>query len=66
VTRPTTQAEHRVGSSSFQGGKRITLDAYYQRDTLDELAATTTVPEAQVILYDDVVVATERIGCVVE
>ena len=43
--------------------KRITLDAYYQKDTLDELAATTPVPEAQVILYDDVVVATERIGC---
>jgi hypothetical protein len=43
--------------------KRITLDAYYEKGTLDALAMTTTVPEAQVILYDDVVVATQRIGC---
>jgi hypothetical protein len=43
--------------------KRITLDAYYEKGSLDALASTTTVPEAQVILYDDVVVATERIGC---
>lgn len=46
--------------------KRVTLDAYYQRDTLDELAMDVEVPEAQVILYDDVVVATERIGCVTQ
>lgn len=38
--------------------KRVTLDAYYQRDTLPASA-----PEAQIILYDDVVVATSRIGC---
>jgi len=38
--------------------KRVTLDAYYQVDTLPAGA-----PEAQVILYDDVVVATSRIGC---
>jgi len=38
--------------------KRVTLDAYYQVDTLPASA-----PEAQVILYDDVVVATSRIGC---
>jgi hypothetical protein len=38
--------------------KRVTLDAYYERDTLP-----TDAPEAQVILYDDVVVATSRIGC---
>jgi len=38
--------------------KRVTLDAYYQVDTLPAAA-----PEAQVILYDDVVVATSRIGC---
>jgi len=38
--------------------KRVTLDAYYERGTLPADA-----PEAQVILYDDVVVATERIGC---
>jgi hypothetical protein len=43
--------------------KRITLDAYYEKGSLDDLAMTTPVPEAQVILYDDVVVATERIGC---
>jgi hypothetical protein len=43
--------------------KRITLDAYYEKGSLDDLAMTTPVPEAQIILYDDVVVATERIGC---
>jgi hypothetical protein len=43
--------------------KRVTLDAYYERGTLDDQATETTVPEAQVILYDDVVVATKRIGC---
>jgi len=46
--------------------KRVTLDAYYEKGTLDNLAMTTTVPEAQVILYDDVVVATERVGCMVQ
>jgi hypothetical protein len=43
--------------------KRFTLDAYYEQGTLDDLAMETTVPEAQVILYDDVVIATERVGC---
>ena len=38
--------------------KRVTLDAYYERGTLPPDA-----PEAQVILYDDIVVATSRIGC---
>ena len=38
--------------------KRVTLDAYYQVDTLPASA-----PEAQVIVYDDVVIATSRIGC---
>jgi len=38
--------------------KRVTLDAYYQVDTL-----AASAPDAQVILYDDVVVATSRIGC---
>jgi hypothetical protein len=38
--------------------KRVTLDAYYQSDTLSAAA-----PEAQIIFYDDVVVATSRIGC---
>jgi hypothetical protein len=34
------------------------LGAYYERGTLPADA-----PESQVILYDDVVVATARIGC---
>jgi hypothetical protein len=38
--------------------KRLTLDAYYERGTLPAAA-----PEEQIILYDDVVVATSRIGC---
>ena len=38
--------------------KRVTLDACYELGTLPADA-----PEAQVILYDDVVVATSRIGC---
>jgi hypothetical protein len=38
--------------------KKVVLDAYYERGSLPSGA-----PEAQVILYDDVVVATERIGC---
>ena len=46
--------------------RRVTLDAYYEKGSLDNLAMTTTVPEAQVILYDDLVVATERVGCMAE
>lgn len=38
--------------------KRVTLDAYYERGTLPAAA-----PEEQIIHYDDVVVATSRIGC---
>jgi hypothetical protein len=38
--------------------KRVTLDAYYERGTLPASA-----PAEQLILYDDVVVATSRIGC---
>lgn len=38
--------------------KRVTLDAYYERGTLPAAA-----PEEQVLHYDDVVVATTRIGC---
>ena len=37
----------------------FTLDAYYQRDT----TTNSNAPEAQVIDYDDLVIATERIGC---
>lgn len=44
--------------------KKVTLDAYYEKGTLDRMAADgVPVPEDQVTLYDDVVVATERIGC---
>lgn len=46
------------------GVKRVTLDAYYQKDTLDKkIAGGMQIPEAEVTLYDDVVVATKRIGC---
>jgi hypothetical protein len=37
----------------------LSVDAYYQRDTTNN----TNAPEAQRIDYDDVVVATQRIGC---
>jgi hypothetical protein len=38
--------------------KRVVLDAYYEEGSLPVGA-----PEEQVILYDDVVVATSRVGC---
>ena len=38
--------------------KRVVLDAYYQENTLPAVA-----PDTQEIHYDDVVVATSRIGC---
>ena len=38
-----------------------------QKDTLDQKEADgIKVPEAQIILFDDVVVATQRIGCKVK
>lgn len=48
--------------------KEMFLDAYYERDTTANRRATMeerglTVSGEQTILYDDVVVATERIGC---
>ncbi|MBC8133114.1 MAG: hypothetical protein H7X95_09050, partial [Deltaproteobacteria bacterium] len=45
--------------------KRVTLDAYYERESLAqrERSLGITFPEAQIILYDDTVVATERVGC---
>lgn len=50
------------------GFKRFFLDAYYQADTAAEKKQELegmglTVSEEQTILYDDVVVATKRIGC---
>ena len=44
------------------------MDAYYERDTTARRRAAMemrglTVSEEQTILYDDVVVAEERIGC---
>jgi hypothetical protein len=48
--------------------KKFMLDAYYERDSdarrraeMEELGMT--VSDTHTILYDDVVVATERIGC---
>ena len=48
--------------------KGIFLDAYYERDSSADKRAELearglTVSDEQTILYDDVVVATERIGC---
>ncbi|MBO6934572.1 MAG: hypothetical protein JJ863_06350 [Deltaproteobacteria bacterium] len=48
--------------------KAIFLDAYYERDSTDRKIETLegrglTVSREMTILYDDVVVATERIGC---
>ncbi len=55
-------------SSSEVRFKKVLLDAYYERDSSaakrDELESRgLTVSNEQTILYDDVVVATERIGC---
>jgi hypothetical protein len=46
----------------------VFLDAYYERDTSAAKRAVLegrglTVSDEQTIYYDDVVVATERIGC---
>jgi len=55
-------------TSDEVGFKAIHLDAYYERDSsaskrmvLEERGLT--VSDAQTIWYDDIVVATERIGC---
>ena len=50
------------------GFKSIILDAYYERDSSARKRAALeerglTVSDEQTIYYDDVVVATERIGC---
>jgi hypothetical protein len=52
-------------SSSDVKFKRVVLDAYYELGSLTqrEKDLGVTFPEAQQIEYDDVVVATERIGC---
>ena len=55
-------------TSEEVGFKRFFLDAYYQRDTSEQKRLVLegrglTVSDNQTILYDDVVVATERIGC---
>ncbi len=51
-------------SDTQVGWRLVVLDAYYQKDTLDNKEANGyPVQEVQTILYDDVVVATERIGC---
>jgi hypothetical protein len=48
--------------------KGVFLDAYYERDTSADKRAEleargATVSDQQTILYDDIVVATERVGC---
>ena len=48
--------------------KSFMLDAYYERDSDARRRAEMeerglTVSDARTILYDDVVIATERIGC---
>jgi hypothetical protein len=55
-------------SSAEVGFKSIFLDAYYERDSAAAKRAALearglTLSDAQTILYDDVIVATERIGC---
>ncbi|MCB9587263.1 MAG: hypothetical protein H6718_17825 [Polyangiaceae bacterium] len=51
-------------TSADVGLKAVTLDAYYEKGTLDAKEQNgITVPEAQVTHYDDVVVARRRIGC---
>ncbi len=55
-------------SAADVGFKSIFLDAYYERTSSANKRAVLegrglTVSDAQTILYDDVVVATERIGC---
>lgn len=55
-------------SSDEVGFKALYLDAYYERDSSAQRRMALedrglTVSDNQTILYDDVVVATERIGC---
>ena len=55
-------------SATDVGFKSIFLDAYYERTSSANKRAVLegrglTVSDEQTILYDDVVVATERIGC---
>ena len=55
-------------SSDQVGFKSMFLDAYYQQDTAANKRAVLegrglTVSDEQTILYDDVIAATERIGC---
>ncbi len=51
-------------TTSEVGLKAVTLDAYYEKGTLDAKEQRgITVPEAQITRYDDVVVARSRVGC---
>ena len=57
--------------SSGDVGFKIFLDAYFERDTFAQRKAELesrghTVSDSQTIYYEDVIVATERIGCMVE
>jgi hypothetical protein len=56
-------------TSSDVGFKSLFLDAYYERDSSAQKRAVLegrglTVSDEQTVLYDDVVAATTRIGCV--
>jgi hypothetical protein len=58
-------------TSSEVGFKGFFMDAYYERETsasrrAEMEALGLTVSDEQTILYDDIVVATERIGCRLE
>lgn len=58
-------------TSDEVGFKAVILDAYYERNSSAQKKQALedrglTVSDAQTIFYDDVVVATERIGCRVE
>jgi hypothetical protein len=65
---PTSFEGFNFRTSEEVGFLHVTLDAYYQRDTTARRRQALedkglTVSDEQTIYYDDVVVATERIGC---
>lgn len=67
-TAPEPFAGFDFRSAEDVGFKSIFLDAYYERDSSANKREALegrglTVSDEQTILYDDVVVATERIGC---
>jgi hypothetical protein len=68
-TPPAPFAGFDFRSAADVGFKSIFLDAYYERDTSAAKRAVLegrglTVSNEQTVLYDDVVAATQRVGCV--